>query len=52
MTEQQFWAILETARRQSEPRSDFHSTDWFNALKEELARLPPDEILLFRKYFD
>jgi hypothetical protein len=53
MIEQEFWHILKTAfRRRGKKHADFHCKKWFKALKEELARLPPEEILLFRKYFD
>jgi hypothetical protein len=53
MTEQQFWEILTAAfRRRGKKHANFHCKKWFKALKEELSRLPPDEILLFRRYFD
>jgi hypothetical protein len=53
MTEQQFWDILQAAfRRRGKKNPDFHCKKWFNALKVELGRLTPEEILLFRKYFD
>jgi Protein of unknown function (DUF4240) len=53
MTEAQFWAILKAAfRRRGKEHPGFHCKEWFNALKGELARLPPEEILLFEKYFD
>jgi hypothetical protein len=52
MNEKQFWDILNAARRRRGDNPDFHCKKWFNALKKELAKLPPDEILLFRKYFD
>jgi hypothetical protein len=45
----QFWSILQVAYREA---GDGTTHDWFVALKKELARLPPPEILRFRRRFD
>ena len=49
MTIQQFWDILQEAYIPDEGGT---SQDWFNALKNELMKLPPLEILRFDRIFD
>lgn len=43
-----FWRILDTARETAGEDLD----GWFDALKNELLHLPPEEILQFRLLFD
>src|SRR5437868_3954612 len=44
-----FWEIISKA---IVPGREDTEKDWFEALKRELIKLPPEEILLFRQHFD
>ena len=48
MDQEQFWSILKAAYGAEESTSQ----EWFNSLKNELLKLPPEEILAFAKEFD
>jgi hypothetical protein len=52
MNDKRFWDIIQTAAGRVSANPDWFGKEMLQTLREELVKLPPDEILQFRRVFD